>query len=172
MPKQTKAWYDRRWLVPTLAILTFVSAPFLEDIRGAVLKAGDIVLGDWLFDVLLAGGLLGLAVVLMLKSDRAARASEDLRQKLHQDLADHRRLLQEDLANHREELQQDLGTLVDSKLKPITEGIETLKSKVSTLDSRMAALESRMTVLESRMTALESGMTTFRNKLGGPNEKP
>ena len=36
MPKRVKAWYDRAWLVPAVAILTFVSAPFLEDIRQAV----------------------------------------------------------------------------------------------------------------------------------------
>ena len=193
MPKQVKAWYDKKWLLPALAILTFVSGPFREDIRDAALKAVDIVLGDWLFDVLLAGALIGLVVVLMLKSDRAARASEDLRQKLHQDLADHRRLLQKDLANHRKELQQHVATLVDSKLNPITEGIGTLKSNVSALDSRLAALDSRMTALDSRMstleskmtaldsrmsalgskmTALESGMIAVKDKSGGSNEKP
>ena len=165
MPEQVKAWYDRRWLVPTLAILAFVSAPFNKDIRDAVLDAVGITLGDWLFDVLLAGGLIGLAVVLRLKSARAARASEALRQKLQQDLAKHRQKLQEDLANHRKELQQDLATLVDSRLKPITDGVGTLKSNVSALDSRLGALD-------SKMTALESGMTAVKDKLDGSNEKP
>ena len=35
MPKRVNAWYDRKWVMPTLAILTFVSMPFREDIRKA-----------------------------------------------------------------------------------------------------------------------------------------
>ena len=146
MAKRVNAWYERKWLMPTLAILTFVSMPFREDIREAVRRRG-VTLDDWLFDFLLAVGLIGLVVVLVLKSDRAARACEDLREQMQEDLANHRNQLKEDLANHRKQLQEDLASLVDSKLKPITDGIGTLQSKVSALDSRLAALDSRITAL-------------------------
>ena len=46
------------------------------------------MLGDWFFDFLLTGGLIALAVVLILKSDRATPACEDLRQQQQKDLAD------------------------------------------------------------------------------------
>ena len=41
MPKRVKAWYDREWLVPAVAIFTFVSAPFLEDIFKKVRRLND-----------------------------------------------------------------------------------------------------------------------------------
>ena len=80
------AWYDRKWVMPTVAVLTFVSMAFIEDIRRAV--TGVVVSDDWVFDLLWAGGLIGLVVVLALKSDRAKRACEDLREQFQQDLAD------------------------------------------------------------------------------------
>ena len=148
MAKRVNAWYDRKWLMPMLAILTFVAMPFREDIREAVSGLG-VTLDDWLFDFLLAGGLIGLVVMLVLKSDRAARTCEDLREQLQEDLADHRNQLKEDLANHRKQLQKDLAALIDSKLKPITDGIGTLQSNVSALGSRLDALDSRMTALKN-----------------------
>ena len=81
MPKRVEAWYDRRWLLPTIAIFTLISAPFQEDIRKAVPAGVGVMLEDWFFDFLLTGGMIGLAVVLILKSDRATRACEDLRQR-------------------------------------------------------------------------------------------
>ena len=114
MPKRVKAWYDRRWLLPTIAIFTLISAPFREDIRKAVPAGVGVMLEDWFFDFLLTGGMLGLAVVLILKSDRATRACEDLRQQLQKDLADHRKQLSADLAGNREQLQEDLSALVAS----------------------------------------------------------
>jgi polyhydroxyalkanoate synthesis regulator phasin len=143
MPNRVKAWYDRKWVMRTLAILTLVSAPFREDIREAV-KGLGVMLSDRLFDFLLAGGVVGLLVVLMLKSDRAARACEDLREQM-----------KEHLAKHRKQLQKDLASLVDSKLKPITDGIGTLQSNVAALNSRLQALESRITALESRIAGLK-----------------
>ena len=141
------AWYDRKWLMPTLAIITLVFMPFREDIRKAVSGLG-VMLDDRLFDFLLAGGLIGLVVVLVLKSDRAARICEDLREQLQEDLADHRSRLNEDLENHQRQLQEDLTALVDSKLEPITDGIRTLQSHVSALGSRLDALDSRITALK------------------------
>ena len=67
---------------------------------------------------------------------------------MQEDLADHRNQLKEDLANHRKQLQKDLAALIDSKLKPITDGIGTLQSNVSALGSRLDALDSRMTALK------------------------
>ena len=64
---------DREWLVPAVAILPFVSAPFLEDIRKAALAGVGVMLGDWFFDFLLTGGLIWLAVVLILKVDAISR---------------------------------------------------------------------------------------------------
>ena len=49
MAKRVNAWYDRKWLMPMLAILTFVAMPFREDIREAVSGLG-VTLDDWLFD--------------------------------------------------------------------------------------------------------------------------
>ena len=144
MPKRVKAWYDREWLVPAVAILTFISAPFLEDIRKAVLAGVGVMLGDWFFDFLLTGGLIGLAVVLILKSDRATRACEDLRQQLQEDLADHRKQLSADLADNRQQLQEDLSALVDTKLQPISDSLATLRSYVIAFGSRLDALESRV----------------------------
>ena len=74
--------------MPEVAILTFVSAPFLEDIRQAVPRRRWRDVGRLVFDFLLTGGLIALAVVLILKSDRAKRACEDLRQQQQKDLAD------------------------------------------------------------------------------------
>ena len=147
MAKIVNAWYDRKWLMPTLAILTFVSMPFREDIREVVSGLG-VMLDDWLFDFLLAGGLIGLVVVLVLKIDRAARIYEDLRDQL-----------QEDLANHRKQLKKDLAALVDSKLQPITDSIGTLQSNVSALGSRLDALDSRITALKD-MVALSTNTNT------------
>ena len=117
--------------MPTLAMLTFISMPFREDIRQVVVGGIGVTLDDWLFDVALAGGLIGLVVVLVLKSDRAARACEDLEGQLNQDFANHRQEMNGDLANQRELLQEHLTALVDSKLKPITDDIGTLRSNVS-----------------------------------------
>ena len=148
MPKRVKGWYDRKWLVPTFAILTFVSGPFREDIRMAALGVLGLILGDWLFDLLLTGGLIGLAVVLILKSDQATRACEDLRKQLQADLADHRKQLRKELSDHREQLQEDLSALADTKLKQITDSIGTLQSNVSAFGSRLDALDSRITALK------------------------
>ena len=135
MPKRVTAWYDRKWLVPTFAFLTFVSMPFREDIREAALAGVGVILGDWLFDFLLTGALIGLAAVLIFKSDRATRACEDLREQLQEDLANHRTQLNTDLADHRKQLQEELPALVDTKLKPISDAIATLESSVSALGS-------------------------------------
>ena len=148
MPKRVKSWYDRKWLMPTCAVLTSVSGPFREDIREAILGGLGLIVGDWLFDLLLTGGLLGLAVVLILKSDRATRACEDLREQLQGDLADYRKQLREELSDHRKKLQEDLPALVDTKLKQITDGIVTLQSHVSALGSRLDALDSRIAALK------------------------
>ena len=148
MPKRVKGWYDRKWLLPTFAILTFVSVPFREDIRKAVLGGLGLILGDWLFDLLLTVGLIGLAVVLIWKNDRATRACEDLREQLQEDLADYRKQLRKELSGHRNQLQEDLTVLVDTKLKQITDGIGTLQSNVSALGSRLDALDSRITALK------------------------
>ena len=150
MQKRVEAWYDRKWLVPALAILSFVSAPFLEDIRKAVLLGVGVISNDWLFDILLTGGLIGLVVILILKSDRTMRASEDLRSQLQKNLADHRKLWNADLADHRKQLQEDLPPLVDSKLKQISLEIATLRSLVSASNGRLDALDSRITALKGR----------------------
>ena len=92
---------------------------------------------NWLFNLLLTGGLIGLAAVLILKSDRAARACDALREQLQADLAD-----------HRKQLQEDLPALVDPKIKQITDSIGTLQSNVSALGSRLDALDSRITALK------------------------
>ena len=144
--------------MPTVAVLTFVSAPFLEDIRQAVLAGVNVILGDWFFDFLLTGGLIGLAVVLILKSDRATRACEDLLQQLQKDLADHREQLSVDLANNRKQLQEDLSALVDTKLTPISNAIATVQSHVSALGSRLDVLDSRITALKD--TVLPPTSTT------------
>ena len=147
MPKRVKVWYDKKWLVPSLTFFTFVSAPFREDIRKAVLEGVGVTLGDLFFDVLLTGGIIGLAVVLLLKSDRATRACEDLRQQLKKDSADHQKQLSADLADNRKQLQEELSALVDPKLKPISDNIATLQSHVISLVTRLAALESRINAL-------------------------
>ena len=159
MSKRVEAWYDRGWLVPTLAILSVVSALFGEDIRNAVLAGVGVILEDWVFDLFLMGGLIGLAIVLMLKSDRATRACEDLRQQLQEDLAGHRKQLSEDmadnrkllntaLADHRKQLQEELPPLVDTKLKQISDAIATLQSQLSGLNGRVDVLDSRITALK------------------------
>ena len=104
--------------------------------------------GDWFFDFLLTGGLIGLAVVLILKSDRATLACEDLRQQLQKDAADHQKQLSADLAGNRKQLQKDLSALVDTKLKPISYDIATLQSHVSAFSGRLDALDSRITALK------------------------
>ena len=148
MPKRAKAWYDRKWLVPTIAIFTLVSAPFREDIRQAVPAGVGVMLGDRFFDFLLTGGLIGLVIVLILKSDRATRACEDLRQQLQKELADHRKQLSADLAGNRKQVQEDLSELVDTKLKPISDTNATLQSHMIALGSRLDALDSRITALK------------------------
>ena len=155
MAKRANAWYDNKWVMPTLAILTFVSMPFREDIRGAVTGLG-VTLDDRLFDFLLVGGIIVLVVVLVSKSDRAARTCEDLREQLQEDLAEHRNQLKEDLAEHRKKLQDDLATLADARLKPIADGIRTLQSIVSVLGSRVDALDSRITALKEVVTRSSS----------------
>ena len=145
--------------MPTLAILTFVCIPFREDIRKAVTGLGVILDDRWL-DFLLAGGLIGLVVVLVLKSDRAARICEDLREQFQEDLADHRSQLKKDLANHRKQLQKDQVALFDSKLKPITDGIGTLQSNVSALGSHVSALDSRITALKDMVARSTNTNTT------------
>ena len=165
MEKRVKAWYDRQWLVLTVAFLTFVSAPFLGDIRKAVLEGIGVMSGDWFFDLLLTGGLIGLAVVLILKSDRATRACEDLRERLKEDLAEHGKQLSAVLADHQKQLQEELPALVDTKLKPISDAIATLESSVSALSSRAAALDSRMAALDSRMGALTDALKRSRDAI-------
>ena len=133
------AWYGRGWVIPTLTVLTLVATLFPEDIREAV--TGVVVLEDRLFEVLRMGGLIGLIVVLVLKSDRAARASEDLREQLLEDLSDHRSQLKEDLADHRKQLQEDLTDLINTRLKPISDGVGMLQSNASALSSHMSAFK-------------------------------
>lgn len=151
MAKRTKAWYDGKWLTPTFAVLTFVSLPFREDIRDFIVEDLGLILGDWLLDFLLAAGLFGLAVVLMLKSDRATRASEDLRQQVQQNLADHRTQLRKDLESHRKRLQEDLPAVVDPKLNQITNSVATLQSSVSAIGGRLEVLDSRITALKEEV---------------------
>lgn len=160
MTKRGTAWYDRKWLMPTLTIVTLVSMPFREDIRDAgKVLLGGVILDDRLFDFLLVAALVSLVVVLLSKSDRATRTCEDLREQMQQDLANHRKQLKEDLASHRQQLQEDLTALADSKLKPITDGLATLQSNVSASGSRLDALDSRITALkdlvDSKITALK-----------------
>ena len=156
MRKRVKAWYDIKWLVPTVAILAFLSAPFLADIRETVLAGVGLMWGDWVFDFLLTGGLIGLALVLILKSDRATRACEDLREQLEEDLAKHRKQLIGALADHRKQLQEDLPALVDPKLKQISEAIATLQTHVGALSGRVDVLDSRITALKVVVTLSRS----------------
>ena len=148
MVKRTEAWHDKKWLMPTLGVLALVSSPFAQDIRGAAIKGLGLVSPDWLFDFLLTGGVIGLAILLMLKSDRAARACEDLREQVQGDLASHRTKMRENLSKHRKQLQEDLPASVDPKLKQITDSIATLESHVTALGSRVGALESRVVALK------------------------
>ena len=104
MQERPKAWYDRKWLVPAFAFLTLVSVPFREDIRDGVLTVAGVALDRWWFDVILTVGLIGLAAVVMFKSDRATRACQDLQEHLRENLANHRGQLSSDLADNREEL--------------------------------------------------------------------
>ena len=131
--------------MPTLAILTLVSMPFREDIRDVGKSLLGVMLDDRLFDFLLVAALVGLVVVLLSRSDRATRTCEDLREQMQQDLANHRNQLEEDLASHRKQLEEDLTALADSNLKPITDGIATLQSKVGASGDRLDALHSRIT---------------------------
>ena len=137
--------------MPTLAILTFGSMPFREDIRTAVIGLG-VTWGDRLFDLFLAAVLVGLVVVLVSKTERAARTVEDLREQSQKDLAKHRNQLNADLKNHREQMQKDLAALLDSRLKPITDGLGTLQSNVSALNGRLDVLDSRITALKDIVT--------------------
>ena len=148
MPERVKAWHDRAWLLPTLSIFAIVIGLFREDIRQGILVSVGMMSGDWVFDVLLAGGLIGLAVVLLVRSDRATRACEDFRQQLQKDLAGHRKQLSEDLAGNRKQLQEDLSALVDTKLKPISDEITTLQSHVSAFGGRLDVIDSRITALK------------------------
>ena len=152
MAKRTEAWHDKKWLMPTLAVLAIVSSPFVQDIRDAVVQGLGIVSLDWLFDFFLTGGLLGLVVVLMLKSDRAARACEDLREQV-----------QKDLAEHRKQLHEDLAGLVDPRLQQITDSIATLQSNVVALGSRVDALQSNVIALGSRVDVLDSRITALKD---------
>ena len=148
MPERVKARHDRAWLLPTtLSIFAIVIGLFREDLRKAILVSVGMMSGDWVFDFLLAGGLIGLAVVLLLRSGRATRACEGLRQQLQEDSADHQKQLSADLADNRKQLQEELSALVDSKLKPISDNIAPLQSHVISLGHRLAALESRITAL-------------------------
>ena len=157
MPKRVKAWYDRGWLLTTtLSICAIVIGLFREDIRKAILVSVGMMSGDWVFDFLLTGGLIGLAVVLILKSDRATRACEDLRQQLQEDLADHRKQLSADLADNRQQLQEDLSALVDTKLQPISDSLATLRSYVIAFGSRLDALESRVAALKDTVESSTS----------------
>ena len=162
MAKRVSAWYDRKWVIPTLSILTLVF-PFREDIRKAVTSLG-VVLDARLLDFLWAVGLIGLVVVLVLKSERAARTCEDLREQLQEDLANHRNQLKEDLANQRGQLQKDLADLLDSRLKPITDGVGALQLNVSALGSRVSALGSHLGALDLRITALKDAVDRSTNK--------
>ena len=152
--------------MPTLAVLTLVSM-YREDIRGAVSGVG-VMLDDRLFDFLLAAGLFGLVVVLVLKSDRATRTCEDLREQVKRDLAAHQNKLGEDLANHRSQLQQDLVALVDERLEPITDGLTGLQSHAIALGGRLDALDSRITALGGRLDALDSRITALKDLVTRP----
>ena len=114
------------------------------------------MLDDRLLNFLLAVGLVGLVVVLVLKSDRATRTCEDLREQL-----------QEDLADDREQLQKDLTALLDSRLKPITDGVGVLRSKVGALDSRVSALDSQVRALGSRLGLLGTRITALKDTVEG-----
>ena len=140
-----------------LGILTFVSMPFREDIRQGV-KGLGLVLDDRLFDLLLAGALIGLVAVLVAKSERAARACQDHREQLQKDLASHRSQLKKDLAVHREKMQQDLAASLDSRLKPIADAVATLQSNVTALGSRIDALDSRITALKAVVASLKEAI--------------
>lgn len=160
MAKNASAWYDKKWLMPTLAVLTFVFMPFREDIRSAVKDLG-LVLDDRWFDSLLAVGLIGLAILLLLKSDRAARACEVLRQKVKQDLTNHRKKLNQDMATHGEQLKDNLSSSVDSQLQPVADRLGTLHSTVGAFGSRLEALDSRLAALDSRLAALDSRVASI-----------
>ena len=162
MAKRVNAWYDRKWVMPTLAILTLVFTLFREDIRKAVTGLGVMLDDRWL-DFLLACGLIGLVVVLVSKSERAARTCENLREQLQKDLAAHRNQLKKGLANHREKLQKDQAALLDSRLKPITDGVGTLQSSVRALGSRVSTLSSRVSTLSSSLDALDSRITALKD---------
>ena len=159
MAKRLNAWYDRKWLMPTLAILTWVSTPFGEDIREAARALIGVVWADRLFDSLLAVGALGLVFVLVLTSNRATRTCENLQRHMQKDLAAHRDQLVQDLANHQTQLQEDLAAVVESKLKPITDGLATLQSNVSALGSRVDALDSRISALKDQLSLLYNKTT-------------
>ena len=158
MPKRATAWYNGKLPALTFAFLTLVSGPFREDIREAVLTHAGVIWTPWVFDLLLTGGAIGLAFVLISKSDRTAQACEDLREQLQEVLADNRVQLNADLANHQKQLKEALAGLVDTKLEPISSAITTLQSHVSASSSLLAALDSRMAALDSRMAALDSRM--------------
>lgn len=150
------AWYDRRWVMPALAILTFVTMPFQQDIRDAI--TGVANLGDWLLDSIQALGLVGLVIVLVLRSNQAARTCEGLREHFQQSLANSCSQLEQQLANERKQLHEKLSDLTDSRLKPILEELSTLQSNMKTFDSRLSALDSRLGALDSRIAALTDMM--------------
>ena len=154
MSKRNKTWYEKKWLAPTVAILTLVSAPFLEDIRKAVLAGVGVMSVDWFFDFVLTGGMIGLALLLIVKSERATRACEDLGQKLTDDLANQRDHFSTALSDSRRRHQEELSTLVDAKLKPISDDIRTLQSYANSLGSRLDALNSRITALNDTVERL------------------
>ena len=170
------AWYDRKWVMPTLAIVTLVSMPFPEDIRRAVT---DVVkLDDWFFDAPWTAGIIALVVVLASRIHRATRTCEVLREQFQDDLAKHRRQLKEDRADHRKQLKKDLADLIDSRINPITDGIGKLQSDVSGLGSRLGALDSRLGALDSRLSAsgsrleaIDSRITAIKDMLDGSRNK-
>ena len=153
MPKRRNAWYERKWVPPLLGFFTLVSAPFLQDIRKSAIGLSD-PWDDRLFGFLFVGGLIGLVIVLVSKSERAARSCEDLREQLQKDLEKHRHQSTKDLSKHSDQMQEGLAALLDSRLEPIREEVGTLQSRVSALDSRMGALESRITALQSLVSQL------------------
>ena len=139
--------------MPTLAVLTFVSMPFREDIRLVLQTLFGVVLEDRWFDLLLAVGVTGLAALLVLTTNRATRTCENLTGQIQDAMADHRSRWQKDLAKHQKQLQQDVSASLDPKFTGLTLEIATLRSHVIALGSRLDALGSRLDALDTKLTA-------------------
>ena len=156
MSKRAKVWYKRKWLPLVLSILAIISAPFSEEIRETALKIVDFKPDDLFFEFIFAGVLLLFITNLAVKYDRIARSYENLEEKQNSELADHRNKIIADLASQREQIEADLSTLIDKKLNPILDSINTLESRVSALNSRIDAVDSRISALKDLISHLNS----------------